>query len=236
MVCTEQTFGLAAVWGRRGCASDGIYYGYDSNRRADLFERKVAYSGDYELDCFTRLLSEASGRAAVEPLPPERLCAFYGLDLPSLRGAGRSLLGGHEGASSKEGVRIVALAGMQLEGKRLSVREWRSLLGKARGSGSEVVLIGMPADRPVANEITAGFGQGTVRNLVGQLSFKEVATVVAGADRLYSVDSGLVHVAEFFGVPSEVMFPVGSSRKWGPRVPGSRVIEADGIAEYLEQP
>lgn len=231
MICTEQTFGLAAVWGRLACARDAQYLGFDSNRRADLYERQISYTDEYELEPFTRLLTEASGGTATGALEPETLCRYYGLELGELREQGGRTANEH--GVEVAPFAVVALAGLQLDGKRLSAGQWRAVVRRVVGAHGSVLLMGAPADRDAAAEIASGLPARAVRNLVGQLSFPEVVRIIAAAAKVYSVDSGLVHVADFVGVPSEVMFPTGSSVKWGPRTAGSRVIEAGELPQYL---
>ncbi len=96
-------------------------------------------------------------------------------------------------------------------------------MSEATKEAANVVVVGTQQDRSFSEELCAHFGP-EVENLTGELEFPMVVETVKLARRLYSVDSGLVHVADFFGVPSSVVFTSGLAHKWGPTTPGSCVL------------
>lgn len=204
VINTEQTFGLSALLSARMTESEGRLAGFDVNRRSDCYDLSVAYSRDeHELSSFTRLIQEAND-------------LFGGFtrnrfQLPPIR----------EGQASSHVV--VALAGFQQAYKRLSVETWCALVRTASEADDLVYLLGAPQDREAAVRIQNSCGV-KLRNLVGVAPFPRTVDLVRTASRLFSVDSGLVHVADFFGVPSSVVFQGGNPQKWHPTTEGSRVL------------
>ena len=66
------------------------------------------------------------------------------------------------------------------------------------------VIIGTAAETPLATTIRAA--APTARNLTGQTSLTELATVIAGARLAIGNDTGPMHLASAFNVPSLVLF------------------------------
>ena len=61
-------------------------------------------------------------------------------------------------------------------------------------------------------------------NLVGLTTFAETVDCIRAAARLVSVDSGLIHVADFCGIPTDAVFPAGNPAKWRPLHPQSTAV------------
>lgn len=215
---SEQTFGLAALFAARLTARGGRLIGYSINRRADLYETAVPYDlHAHELEMFRALL-EAGGLTAAEVTGSDRM-----RPLPE-----------RAGAFQTDGGAIVALAGEEVEAKRLSVRAWRHLLRRGADRCGRVTLVGVEADRARADEIfRAGLGD-RYENLVGRLSFNELVDRIRGAGRLLSVDSGLIHVADYCGVPSDAVFPHGNPAKWRPLHPECELLTGETARQFAE--
>lgn len=77
-----------------------------------------------------------------------------------------------------------------------------------RETGGTVVLIGTGKERAVTAEIGARL-TGQVVDTTGKLSLTELGAVISRCDRFLVNDSGLMHVAACFGVPTVI--PFGSS-------------------------
>ena len=80
---------------------------------------------------------------------------------------------------------------------------WRSLAESALGQGWRVVLLGAPADRPVAERIFTG---QAVEDKVGACSLDESAALVSRASLVIGVDTGLTHMGWAFSVPVIALF------------------------------
>ncbi|MCB0345532.1 MAG: hypothetical protein KDD66_10465 [Bdellovibrionales bacterium] len=206
VINTEQTFGLSALLAGRMTAADGKLVGLESNRRSDCYDLAVDYPQDeLELISFKRLVEHAAvagggiEQAAFRP-PPAK-----------------------EGQASSHVV--VAVAGLQAKYKSHSMQTWCEIVKKASEYDSLVYLVGAPADRTFAVELQHRCGV-QVRNQVGVAPFPRTVDLVRTAKMLFSVDSGLVHVADFFGVPSQAVFKGGNPKKWRPTAEGSSVLNS----------
>ena len=209
VINSEQTFGLSALYSARLCAAGGSHVGFSSNRRADLYSTSVPYSErSHELALFKTLFAESAAAALCSDSVPPLVAA----------------------PPKHRGLAVVALAGLQVPGKRLSVALWQRLIHSAEERFAQVRLLGSPADVAFAKHLS---GSGRTENLVGQLSFERVIEEIRSAERLISVDSGLVHVADFFGVPSSVYFPSGNPEKWSPLSTNSCIYQEREVEEFL---
>ncbi len=101
---------------------------------------------------------------------------------------------------------------------------WRDLLARIEPeSGRRVVVLGGPDDRPAVERILDGV-DGVI-DLVGRTSLGEAAAVVADADLVVGVDTGLSHMAHGYGRPSVLLF--GSNTPYlDPPLPISRVLHS----------
>lgn len=195
---TEQTYGLSALLAKRLASPSGFVAGFNNNRRSDLYDRTVLYDQRtrHELECFSDLLTSARDLLPTGALvvPPAR---------------------GRAGDAA-----VVAIGGRQARYKRLTLSQWVQLLRRAQRVSDRILLIGSRVDATFAAALVGAFSEG-VENLVGQQSFADVVETIRAASRFFSVDSGLAHVADFFEVPSEVVFTSGLEAKWGPLCAGS---------------
>lgn len=221
VVNTEQGFGLSAVFASRLVARDGTLVGFDKNRRSDLHDRNLHYEeSEHELSSFRRLFHLAELAPREPALPPG--------EAPMER----STLEGTPPANSQFGGScVLAIAGTENPEKSLSVAAWQVLLDRALSHADSVVMVGVKSDRSFGASLgKRNNGGGRILNLIGELSFGDVVDVIRCARRLVSVDSGLVHVADFYGVPSDVVFPAGNPSKWRPLHPSSVVIQGGPAA------
>jgi len=95
--------------------------------------------------------------------------------------------------------------------RQLRPDEWRALLANAGVEGAAVVLLGDAADRQLCAAIVAELGHGD--SLAGQLGIEQSASVLAGAERFFGIDSLLLHLARALGVPTISV--------WGPSDPAT---------------
>lgn len=210
VVNTEQLHGLASVYGRALLEKEGSQVGFERNPRADLFQDNVKYQEDeHELFSFKNILKstvpELIGKEVESEAYPVK----------------------------KKGFVVLALAGLNQPEKKLALSEWIQIADTAiqearERSCSEVRLVGVKEDSSFSSELVASIkGRDTIKvsNLVGKLGFKDLVPIIREANHLVSIDSGLVHVADYFQTTSTVYFFRGFPKKWGPRTDGSTVID-----------
>ena len=93
----------------------------------------------------------------------------------------------------------------------------------ARWPGQPVLLLGSDKEAVPAQTI-ADAAPAVSRNLAGRTSLDEALALIAGAARMVSNDSGLMHVAAALTVPQVALFGSSSPRHTPPLSPAARVI------------
>lgn len=211
VINTEQLHGLAALFSARLVSVDGVHCGFSFNPRADLFSKTVFYlPGErHELESFKLLIRESG--------------------VLNLGGA-RTDISQAVDEMQKEDYAVVVIAGLQAEHKALQQDEWLQFVRFASRSEKRIVVLGHERDRPFSEELNRHL---QLENLVGRLSFSEVVEYIRRAKRVYSVDSGLVHVADYFGVPCSALYRSSEVLlQWRPTSPES---EAWVVSDFFSE-
>ncbi|MCS7152618.1 MAG: glycosyltransferase family 9 protein [Bacteroidia bacterium] len=100
---------------------------------------------------------------------------------------------------------------------------WADFLRKLPSS-LRIYLTGTASDRERIGSLCRY--HPNAENLAGQLSLKELAALVAGAQRVYTVDSALTHIASALGVPTTTVFcSTVPAFGFGPLAPRSTIVE-----------
>lgn len=99
---------------------------------------------------------------------------------------------------------------------------------------TRIILIGGKGETKIADEVKTKI-ENSVLNLTGQLSIKELGSILKRCLLLISNDSGPVHIASAVGTSTVVFFgeerPGGSSKRWGPYGEGHSVISKPNVAD-----
>ena len=146
-------------------------------------------------------LAEAPGQEPSEPLPQPRLRVDA-----SRAAATRARFG-------LEGRYIVLCPGAEYG----PAKRWPFFAELAARLDAPVVLLGAPNDAAAA----AGIGG---QNLIGKTTLDEAIDILAGAERVVSNDSGLMHVAAALGRPLLALFGSSSPQMTPPQSGSSRVL------------
>lgn len=85
-------------------------------------------------------------------------------------------------------------------GKQMPLKLMQSLILKAQANGHRTVLIGGNGDAETGGILSKGFDDSVV-NLVGKTSIGESAALIRAAERAYSGDTGMMHLAAAMGTP-----------------------------------
>jgi len=88
---------------------------------------------------------------------------------------------------------------------------WAELATALHAQGFQAVLIGGPADQEAAARIASAAPPSMV-NLTGQLKLDESVALIAGAQLLIGVDTGLTHMGTALRIPTVALF--GSTRPY----------------------
>lgn len=85
-------------------------------------------------------------------------------------------------------------------GKQMPLKLMQSLILQAQANGHRTVLIGGNGDAETGGILSKGFDDSVV-NLVGKTSIGESAALIRAAERAYSGDTGMMHLAAAMGTP-----------------------------------
>ena len=99
--------------------------------------------------------------------------------------------------------------------KRWPAASYGALAKILAGHGVSVVLVGSPADRPAADEVSAIAGRHAI-DLVGRTDVPGLAAVLAVCRAAVTNDSGAMHVASALGVPVVALFGPTRERETRP--------------------
>jgi ADP-heptose:LPS heptosyltransferase len=149
---------------------------------------------EHEVTRWCRLLTESAIPA--DPSPGRLRIAVP----PDPAAAGATLL--HPGAASPA--------------RRWPPERWAAIARAERERGRPVLLTGSAAERPLAEAVAAkaGLPPGAVR--AGETDLAGLASLVAGAARIASGDTGVSHLATATGTPSVTLFGPVPPAEWGP--------------------
>src|SRR5438067_1429849 len=96
-------------------------------------------------------------------------------------------------------------------------KRWPYFAELAARLDARVVLLGSPHDAAAGANVA-----GT--NLIGKTTLDEAIDIIAGAERVVSNDSGLMHIAASLGRPLVALFGSSSPEKTPPQAGASRVL------------
>lgn len=132
-----------------------------------------------------------------------------------------------DGCPGKEAKTVGVFVGASEPAKRPDAAFYARLLRELLDRGLRPVLLGGPADVPVAQEIRSLFAHPAL-DLVGKLSLAELVTVGRTLGLFITPDTGPMHVAAWTGIRT-LNLSVGNVNPWetGPFQPGHLVLRAN---------
>jgi ADP-heptose:LPS heptosyltransferase len=81
----------------------------------------------------------------------------------------------------------------------------------------ELIFPGTASERPRAERVAKALGNAErIHNIAGQTSLRQLLTVLRRADLVISVDSGIMHLAAWMGVPVVGLFGPETPRLYAP--------------------
>lgn len=155
----------------------------------------------HELENFQRLLAPLP---RVVPVPPARALKPVG-PLPKAAHAKLPYVIVHPWAS-----------GFNFSAREWPLDRWVELIGRIEAAGRTVLISGSAADGARASELAARCAAGHVESVAGRWRLPELAAVVAHADAVVCVNTGIMHLAGLLDVPLVALHGPTSRRRWGP--------------------
>ncbi|MFC3322056.1 glycosyltransferase family 9 protein [Mesorhizobium cantuariense] len=111
---------------------------------------------------------------------------------------------------------IAVHAGASFEGRRWQPERFAAAIVEITGeTGLDVVLVGGPDEREIAERIVARTAPSVV-NLVGDLSLESLLAVLKQARLFLGNESGPMHMAAATGTPVVGLFGLTDPARWGP--------------------
>lgn len=200
VVNTEQRYGLSMAFAEIAVARGGSLFGFATNRAARGASVQVPY----------------------DPYDAPEWQAFRDLFETSLPSVARSVSPVTPGERRDEdrGHTVVGLGGVHAPSRDLPAEVWLRWIDQVTDGAPDLNLVYGPGERQLAARLTALAGD---RFTDRSGDFPSVIDTVRYARRVLTIDGGMVHIAAYFGVPTNAIFTSGRDRKWAPLAPGSRV-------------
>jgi ADP-heptose:LPS heptosyltransferase len=139
------------------------------------------------------------------------------------------------GGAGEIGARRIAIAPCCSDLGRermLSLEQWRTVVGRVAASGQaySLHLLGGPGDVAYTAALAEALSTispppAAVENLAGKLSLEESVAFLRTVERLFTIDSALLHFARLLRVPTDSF--------WGPTDPADRLRESGRLEERI---
>ena len=125
----------------------------------------------------------------------------------------------------KPDLRCVVMApGARSHLKRWSSQRFAELADRLSAQqAAQVILVGGPEDRPIAQTILAAMQQPAL-DLTGKTSLPQLVALLKRAQLVVTNDSACLHAAQAMGAPTLALFGPTEEKKYGPRLANSMVV------------
>ena len=125
-------------------------------------------------------------------------------------------------AQSRNAPLGIHIGGGQNQGHEFQLKTWphweKLIENLLRDTTWTLRLFGGASDRPLADRILAGRTRSEllrIEDQVGHLSLNQLPDQIAQCQAFVGVDSGPLHIADYFGIPSVGIFGPTSPSSWG---------------------
>lgn len=116
--------------------------------------------------------------------------------------------------------------GYRAERREWPAAHWRELARWCAGEGFHVLVSGGPAEAAATESLVAAFretGAGA-ESLAGRRTLPQLAHLLAHADAVVSVNTGVMHLAALVGAPTIGLHGPTAAARWGPVGPRTRAV------------
>ena len=202
VINTEQLYGLSQAAALLSRGRNGKVFSFSTNRAASWSDFQIPYDPDeaHESVEFRRLLSAAllPGKPVrADVVPRERL---------------------HPGTETP----IVGLGGLQTISRAFSLNSGSSSSATGLRKG-HFALACSGVDLPFGRQLIERFGDQAE---LFHGNFSQLCDRIARSEEVLTIDSGFLHIASYYGVPTTGIFTSGRERKWASLARHSSMVRA----------
>jgi heptosyltransferase I len=177
-------------------------------RRHFLFDQVVAHSDrHHELENFQRLFSSWIRAEYLNPTVEKKPL--------------------NEGQEILRAICHLFPSGAQPHQKEWPPKYWLQLFQELRTQGYQVILTGAPTDRERLNHFFTKQDLEGIKDLVGRTTLAQTRDLLAGANLVISVNTGIMHLAAALDAPLVALHGPTNPKRWGPVSKESVVIQSD---------
>jgi ADP-heptose:LPS heptosyltransferase len=121
---------------------------------------------------------------------------------------------------------VVALGGVHSPSRALAAEAWLGWINRVTDGAQDLDLVYGPGERQLAAGLMAITG---TRFVDRSGDFRTVVDTIRSARRVLTIDGGMLHIAGYFGVPTDAIFTAARDVKWAPLAEGSRVFARNDL-------
>lgn len=126
---------------------------------------------------------------------------------------------------------IVLGVGNQRPSRAYPLAKWLQLIDEILlKTNSEIYIFGGPDELELSKEFESLIEKypqkSRIKNLIGKTSLLDLAEILSGVSKLYSGDTGILHIAAALDLPIEAVFTITSDKRFGPFNPNAKIIKA----------
>jgi len=204
VINSEQHFGLSQAAAVVALARQGKTFTFSTNRAAGWASKTVPYDplNTHETIEFGHLLIQALGLKN----PAPQIISRRRKTPPTAKP-------------------VVGIGGLQADSRSLSEDRWFRLILDWAGD-RKFQIASSPADAPFARRLAERF---QTRAEAIRLPFSDLCRVIEAAEEVFTMDSGFMHVASYYGVPVTALFTSGRYKKWLPLSAGSALVKRSDL-------
>jgi len=204
VVNSEQRFGLAQAAAVLMAAKGGRIFSFETNRGAQFADERIPYDplSSHETIEFSRLLIQSL--KLLQPIPDRIM---------------------RQRRFPPSGKPVVGLGGFQSKSRSLSKEQWSRLI-RDWSRGRDFYITSSPQDTAFAQNLAERF-PGRAQPILRP--FSQLCQLVQTAEEILTMDSGFLHIASYYGVPTTGLFTSGRAEKFLPLAPHSRLVKRSDL-------
>lgn len=195
---TEQRFGLSQIYSYACCSKNSLLHSFSTNKLSILADRAIEYESvnSHEIVEFSKLFNLNT-----------KLIDYYAVQ---------------NNISQNSNYNIFWMSGLNQESRSLSIDKLCEFI-RNQHNKEMLFLLSAPADQEYTKKLSERLTDVDIKNEIYFDSFEKYIDKLKDSSHLLSIDSGPVHIASYYSVPTITLFTSGIIAKWSPLTKGSRI-------------